>query len=360
MNAIPAVFRRGSTFAVLPRSVRNQAVRAAALIGSLMVCLLAWTAPAQALPDLKVPITLLDVNLNNSGTISFRVCNNRVEAVTVTLVTYYVSEPSNSDLKSFPVDERITRTVSSQAVYDFETVKIAPGTCEEITVDFPKRCPLFEADIFEGPLIPILSGSDSPLYGSLFAPAGQGGAIIPVTSITAAQLQECNPVICTVTQGGYGAPPRGNNPATFLAANFPTGGVVFVGGDKNLTFTSSEAIRAFLPSGGTPGVLNESLTNPTKATGTSAGVFASQVLTLRLNVSFNPAFGALRLCNTGTSLDKITVAQILVIANNVLGGDLGALPAGYSLSALNDLVDKLNNSFDNCKPNGFAQKNLCR
>jgi len=359
MNAIPAVSQRGSTFAVLPRSVRNQAVRAAALIGSLLVCLLAWTGTAHALPDASIPTSPLVVN--SAGTmISSEVCNRTGGLLTVTLATYYVSEPSNSDPKLVGTNDptRIERTVSSQAVYDFETVTLQPDECRTLTVDIPTRCPIFEADIYKGGLIPILVGTDSPLQGSLFAP-NQDGAITAVTAITADQLRKCNPVICTVTQGGYGAPPRGNNPATFLAANFPPGGV-FVGGDKKLTFTSAEAIRAFLPSGSTPGVLNESLTNPTKADGTSAGVFASQVLTLRLNVSFNPAFGALRLCNTGTSLDGITVAQILVIANKVLGGDLGALPTGYSVSTLNDLVDKLNNSFENCKPNGFAQKNLCR
>ena len=356
MNAIPAVSRRGSTFAALPRSVRNQAVRAAALIGSLLLCLLAWAATAHA----QVSTSTLAVNLS-TGTISSRVCNAGNDPVTVTLVTYYVSEPS-STLVEPPNPTSIKTTVSSQAVYDFTTVMIPAGTvanpsCVLLTVRIPTRCPIYEADIYLGPLKPILVGTDAVLQGTLFI------GDKPVKEITAGDLQACNPTICTVTQGGYGAPPRGNNPASFLAANFPPGGV-YVGGTTKgsnlLTFTSAAAIQAFLPSGGTPGVLTTSLLNPTKATGTSAGVFASQVLTLRLNVSFNPAFGALRLCNTGTSLDGITVAQILVIANRVLGGDLGALPAGYSVSTLNDLVDKLNNSFENCKPNGFAQKNLCR
>jgi hypothetical protein len=43
-------------------------------------------------------------------------------------------------------------------------------------------------------------------------------------------------------------------------------------------------------------------------------------------------------------------------ANEVLGG--GALPSGYTVSNLNDLVSFLNQAFDNCLPSGWAQQYL--
>src|SRR5262249_24510525 len=63
----------------------------------------------------------------------------------------------------------------------------------------------------------------------------------------------------TVTQGGWGAPPRGQNPGAILAANFSkvfgAAGVTIgcAAGGFHLTFTSASAIQAFLPQGGPPG-----------------------------------------------------------------------------------------------------------
>jgi len=225
---------------------------------------------------------------------------------------------------------------------------------------------------------------------------------------------------CSYTQGGWGNKAAGNNVGSLLANNFATvygvNGQVVIGGNKTVTFktktsvvhetantqsaldkaialgaynvvihyktvgqgnqvfdyaeydlgvtvTAVEAITAFLPQGGTPGVLTENLENPTS---TSAGVFAGQVLALKLNVDFSAAvppvtpsgLGALKLCNTGSSLDGKTIAEILAAANTALGG--GALPSGYSYSTLNDLIDNLNQAFDGCTPTDWAQTYLCK
>ena len=169
---------------------------------------------------------------------------------------------------------------------------------------------------------------------------------------------------CTVTQGGWGAAPHGNNPGMLLLQNFSKvypGGSVVIGGTNKLTFTSAGAIQAFLPQGGPPGILSASLTNPTSS---SAGVFAGQVLALQLNVDFSAAgvttlgLGNFILKGTGTSLDGFTISQILAIANQVLGGNLGALPAGFSVSSLNDLVDTLNQAFDGCVVSTWAMQHL--
>lgn len=177
-------------------------------------------------------------------------------------------------------------------------------------------------------------------------------------------------VACTFTQGGWGGTPNGHNPATLLEDNFatvyPSGVEVGIpgGGGFSMIFTSSAAIGAYLPAGGPSGVLNTDLVDPTSS---SSGVFGGQVLTLQLNVDFSAAglphaddqeIGDLKLCNTGTSLDGMTLSQILAVANTVLGG--GSLPSGFTVSTLNDLITDLNESFDNCNPDGWAQENICR
>jgi hypothetical protein len=161
----------------------------------------------------------------------------------------------------------------------------------------------------------------------------------------------------TFTQGGWGTDPSGQNPGWLLATNFKKvfpAGYVTIGGGKTLKFTSSDAIRVFLPQGSTAGVLKASATNPT---GSAAGVFAGQVLALQLNVSFSNAgvtkAGLANLKIVSGNLAGYTVAQVLSLANNVLGGNTGALPAGMSISALNDVVDAINNNYVDGGNNGY-------
>jgi hypothetical protein len=152
----------------------------------------------------------------------------------------------------------------------------------------------------------------------------------------------------TYTQGGWGASPSGNNPGALLTSKFTTvypTGSVGIGGTKRLTFTSASAIVIFLPQGGTPGVLTANATNPTTS---AAGVLAGQVLALQLNVNFSNAgitrsgLGALK-AQSG-KLTGYTVNQVLTLANAVIGG--GTVPAGISISDINNVVDAINNNFD--------------
>jgi hypothetical protein len=47
------------------------------------------------------------------------------------------------------------------------------------------------------------------------------------------------------------------------------------------------------------------------------------------------------------------VAQVLALANQVLG--CGALSAGLTVSGLNDVVDNVNQSFDNESSTGYVK-----
>jgi hypothetical protein len=168
----------------------------------------------------------------------------------------------------------------------------------------------------------------------------------------------------TVTQGGWGAPPHGNNPGAILAAKFNSvfgaAGVTIGCPAASLTFkasggiTGAQAIQNFLPQGGIPGTLAAgNLINPTTST---AGVFAGQVLALQLNVSFSgPVFpgGLGNLPLTSGPAAGLTVGQVLTLANRALGGCLTAADIALltsrgitTISQLNDIVDQINESFD--------------
>jgi len=165
-------------------------------------------------------------------------------------------------------------------------------------------------------------------------------------------------VTFTYTPGGWGAKPRGENPGTVLHNNFdsvypvppfpaPPNGPLVIGGDYTITFTGAQAITDYLPAGGPPKVLTKNHTDPTKKT--EAGEFASQVLALQLNVDFSNA-GILPnglanwVLDSGPLAGK-TVAEVLALANTVLGGDTSALPAGLSVPGLSDVVTYINEKF---------------
>jgi hypothetical protein len=162
----------------------------------------------------------------------------------------------------------------------------------------------------------------------------------------------------TFTQGGWGAPPSGNNAGQLLASHFssvyPRGVEIGIPGDAgySILFTHPEIIGRpapnYLPAGGSANALTTDLVDPTSS---SAGVFGGQVLAFQLNHDFSTAgitsrrLGELILCETGTSLDGSTVSQILAVANSALGGS--SLPSDYTIGDLNDLATNLNEAFDN-------------
>ena len=233
--------------------------------------------------------------------------------------------------------------------------QLSPG--ESVTVSFDATAPC-EAGFYEWTSAAF--NADDLLSTPYDLVGGQ-----PEVEVTGA----CEPTdfepgdFCSYTQGGWGSPPNGGNPGSILAANFDSIYTdLVVGTGFAMTFESAPDVENYLPAGGTPGALAGNLTNPTSS---SAGVFGSQVTSLRVNVDFNDAgiidgilgsISGLLLQGTGGSLDGQTVAAILAAAEQALGG--GALPAGYTLSSLNNLVDELNNAFDNCNPSDWAQIHL--
>src|SRR6185295_4464615 len=91
----------------------------------------------------------------------------------------------------------------------------------------------------------------------------------------------------------------------------------------------------------------------TNATSSKAGVFAGQVLALQLNVDFSNAGKTRALLSTrklaSGPLKGYTVAQVLALANQVLGGATNLLPSGVTVTNLSDIVANINANYDRGK-----------
>lgn len=165
----------------------------------------------------------------------------------------------------------------------------------------------------------------------------------------------------------WGADPGDGLPASLLvAASFfsvePHGfevGYAAPGGFV-IDFSSGDALLTFLPPVGAAQALNASLTDPTS---TVAGVFAGEVVALRLNIDYSDAgivtssifggtvahppgiaFGDLIYTGfTGSlaGINSLTVRQVAAIANVLLGG--GIEP--FSIADIEELLAGTNESF---------------
>ena len=155
----------------------------------------------------------------------------------------------------------------------------------------------------------------------------------------------------TQTQGGWGAPPNGNNPAKYLQNNFvscfPNGVTIGCAGGNTLTLTTSTAVKNFLPAGGTPSQLTADLVNPTSS---PAGVLAGQLVAATINVtldacipSFSPATSWLGDATyIGGDFDGMSVASVIAMANDFIGGCGGS----YSASQFNSALTTLNENYN--------------
>lgn len=154
------------------------------------------------------------------------------------------------------------------------------------------------------------------------------------------------------SQGGWGNNPSGSNPGAFLHANFATvypNGLT-IGGTRTLTFTSAQAITDFLPAGGTASVLSASAVNPTN-NANGGGVFAGQLLAAKLAADFSTADvtrqGIAALKIRSGDMAGYTVAQVISIGNQVIGGTTSALPSGITISKLSNVLEKIALNFEN-------------
>ena len=174
--------------------------------------------------------------------------------------------------------------------------------------------------------------------------------------------QDCPDEECgqlrTQTPGGWGAEPEGNNPGTYLHANFaaafPTGLTVGCAAGKTVKVTTAQAITDLLPTGGQPVVLLASSINPPAIKNVLVGHLIALTLSIGFDV-YDPNFGQAgvklgdMVIGSGT-FANMTVSQFLVIANNVLGGCSNA----YTPSQIQEVAEDINENYSNGNvDNGF-------
>ena len=162
---------------------------------------------------------------------------------------------------------------------------------------------------------------------------------------------------CTQTQDCWALGCSDENTGCLRDNNWDevTGGILVVGEGYTLTFTSSEAVAAFLPTDGPAKSLTSAHTNPTV---TESGILGGQVTALKLNVLFSdkgigkvePACDGLRNMRIMRGpFSKMEVGDFLTLAEEVLGGDLTHLPYGVTLADVNDTATSINENFGDCK-----------
>jgi hypothetical protein len=175
-------------------------------------------------------------------------------------------------------------------------------------------------------------------------------------------LQFCPKADCgqlrTQTPGGWGAPARGNNPASYLYANFanafPGGVVIGCTPDYNITFTSAEAITKFLPAGGKAAKLTNNFIDPTGMKNVLSGHLTALALSVGFD-NYDDSFGQAGM-KLGDMVIKsgafagYTVADFLEIANNTLGG----CSNNFTIQQVLDTATSINENYvDGTRDNGF-------
>lgn len=183
-------------------------------------------------------------------------------------------------------------------------------------------------------------------------------AILTLTAVSAfAQPDPCLPEgYRTQTQGGWSNNCHGGNPGCIRDNNWSTAfpGGLTIGGGYTIHFSSSAAVKNFLPAGGTSASLTADYTDPTS---TLAGVFAGQVTALAVTLGMVsagvPGFGPLGNLHykyatpqVGEPFTGMTVQELFALANEVLGGNTANLPFGTSISNLSDVITDINENFD--------------
>ncbi|AEV99257.1 hypothetical protein A4D02_32165 [Niastella koreensis] len=156
----------------------------------------------------------------------------------------------------------------------------------------------------------------------------------------------------TYTQGGWGASPAGNNPGTYLHANFQGafGDTLTVGcypGKYYVKLTSAQAVTDLLPTGGPAAALTAVYTDPASI----KNVLVGQLVALKLSVGFdyadanfgqsNVALGGMIIAS-GTFKGN-TVADFLAIGEEVLGG----CSKDFTPAQINETATAINENFDN-------------
>jgi len=163
----------------------------------------------------------------------------------------------------------------------------------------------------------------------------------------------------TYTQGGWGASPAGNNPGTYLHANFQSafGDFLTVGcypGKFYVKLTSAQAVTNLLPTGGPAAALTAVYTDPASL----KNVLVGQLVALKLSIGFDytdanfgqspVALGDMIIASGPFKGNK--VIDFLSIGEEVLGG----CSKDFTPQQIVETATSINENYDNgTTDNGF-------
>jgi hypothetical protein len=178
-------------------------------------------------------------------------------------------------------------------------------------------------------------------------------------STTSARVELSCGQLRTQTQGGWGSTPSGNNPGTYLHANFSAafGDGLTVGcapDNYYVKLTSAQAVTDLLPTGGKASALTANATDPASL----KNVLVGQIVALKLSVGFDlydanfgesPVRLGSMVIGSGT-FKGVPVYRFLAIAEKVLGG----CSTEFTLQAVNETASLINQNYvDGKTNNGF-------
>lgn len=171
--------------------------------------------------------------------------------------------------------------------------------------------------------------------------------------------QDCGQ-LRTQTPGGWGSEPHGQNPGTYLHANFddvfPSGLSVGSFPDYHVTFENARDITDYLPAGGPAKKLSRNYLNP--STFALKNNLVNHLVALTLSVKFDAADGSFGTAGiplgnmeiSSGAFAGMTVNDFLVIANQVLGGTNSSFSTQDVLSTATSINE---NYVDGKKDNHF-------
>ncbi len=156
----------------------------------------------------------------------------------------------------------------------------------------------------------------------------------------------------TYGKGAWKANAHGNNAGTYLKNNFasafPGPDYLTIGCTNKVRLTTWQAVKAYLPVSGSPGLLPIGIqVNPTSTNNS----FSGQLVALTLNIRFDdwdPNFSSSSthlkalIVASGTFMGW-TVQQVFDEANKKIGGCVSS----YTLSQLTTVLDLINNNYTN-------------
>ncbi len=172
--------------------------------------------------------------------------------------------------------------------------------------------------------------------------------------------------LCTYTARDYSASGAAKLLLTNFNSTFPEGLTIGNYNSSNgygYNWTNPIILKQFLKSYGASGPITADALNPCN-TSLGGGALAVQAATLTLNIAFGEQSikcmpsgleSLVFICENDT-LNGLTVAQILAVANGVLANR--TLPDGYTYDSLACLIANINGAFKGCQPNSWARTHL--